>query len=73
MFELDFFDKKTEALLEEYTLTTLTPEDVHRIFGFHLEGNCADVDLEQLAQIERIVGKSFNSEGKNIFICETQG
>lgn len=72
MFELEFFDKKTEELLEECALTTLTPEDVHRIFGFHLEGDCADVNHEQLARIERIVGESFNGEGRDIFICEVQ-
>ncbi|SFQ35137.1 DUF7683 domain-containing protein [Enterovibrio norvegicus] len=73
MFELEFFDKETEELLEERTLSALTNEDVYRIFGFHLEGNCADVDFEQLKQIESIVGGSFNREGRDVFICEVQG
>lgn len=72
MFELDFFDKETEDLLEEHALTTLTSEDVLRIFGFHLEGDCTDVSPEQLEQIEQITGKAFNSNGRDIFICEVQ-
>ncbi|MEZ8029979.1 DUF7683 domain-containing protein [Enterovibrio norvegicus] len=72
MFELDFFDKETEELLEEHVLTALTSEDVYQIFGFYLEGDCADVSPKQLEQIEQITGKSFTSNGRDIYLCEVQ-
>ncbi len=70
MYELNFYDKQTEQCVCDFELTELSESDVVRIFGFSLEGNCCDVSLAQLSQIEKCVGQTFNVEGCDISLCE---
>ncbi|MCD6724931.1 hypothetical protein LT012_16015 [Vibrio cholerae] len=59
MYELNFYNKDTEELVMEIELKGLSGDDVLRIFGFALEGNCADVSPAQLSEIEACVGYTF--------------
>lgn len=70
MYELNFYDKRTELCVRDFELTKLSDVDVVRIFGFSLEGNCCDVSLEQLSKIEKCVGQTFNVEGCDVSLCE---
>lgn len=70
MYELNFYNKDTEELVMEIELKGLSGDDVLRIFGFALEGNCADVSLAQLSEIEACVGYTFQKVESDISICE---
>lgn len=61
MYELNFYGKETEELVMEIELKGLSGDDVLRIFGFVLEGNCADVSPAQLSEIEACVAIPFKS------------
>ncbi|SDH44461.1 hypothetical protein SAMN04488136_11652 [Vibrio xiamenensis] len=58
MYELNFYSKDDEELLMEIELKDLSDDDVLRIFGVALEGNCADVSLAQLNEIEACIGNT---------------
>ncbi|HHC6577397.1 DUF7683 domain-containing protein [Vibrio parahaemolyticus] len=70
MYELNFYNKDTEELVMEIELKCLSGDDVLRIFGFALEGNCADVSPAQLSEIEACVGYTFQKVESDISICE---
>ncbi|MBY8220743.1 DUF7683 domain-containing protein [Vibrio cholerae] len=70
MYELNFYNKDTEELVMEIELKGLSDDDVLRIFGFALEGNCADVSPTQLSEIEVCVGYTFQKIESDISICE---
>lgn len=72
MYELNFFDKDTEELIHEFELNNLSDENVFSIFGFSLDGNCADVSKDHLLQIERHVDLRFTSEDYDISICQVE-
>ncbi|MEF1286107.1 hypothetical protein QTN94_19950 [Vibrio sp. M250220] len=70
MYELNFYSKDTEELVMEIELKGLSGDDVLRIFGFALEGNCADVSPAQLSEIEACIGYTFQKVESDISICE---
>ncbi len=70
MYELNFYSKDDEELLMEIELKDLSGDDVMRIFGFALEGNCADVSLAQLSEIEACIGNTLKKVDADISICE---
>ncbi|MGB7997005.1 MAG: hypothetical protein WCF45_12870 [Photobacterium halotolerans] len=70
MYELNFYDKETDELVRDFELPRLTSKDIFDIFGFSLDGNCADVSEEQLNKIELLLDRKFNIEGCQISICE---
>ncbi len=70
MYELNLYNRDTEELVMDMELKDLSSEDVLRIFGFALEGNCADVSLAQLSEIEACVGYKFQQIEGDISICE---
>ncbi|EOE4705109.1 hypothetical protein ACKBZ9_003376 [Vibrio cholerae] len=70
MYELNFYNKDTEELVMEIELKGLSGDDVLRILGFALEGNCADVSPAQLSEIEACVGYTFQKVESDISICE---
>ena len=70
MYELNFYSKDTEELVMDVELKGLSGDDVLRIFGFALEGNCADVSPAQLSEIEACVGYTFQKVENDISICE---
>ncbi len=71
MFELGVFDKKTDELVISYELD-VSSDDVSQIVGFSLQGNCADLSMEQVKNLERICGSDFqiNLEQHCVEICE---
>ncbi len=70
MYELNFYGKETGELVIGIELKGLSGDDVLRIFGFALEGNCADVSPAQLSEIEACVGYTFQKVESDISICE---
>ncbi len=70
MYVLDYFDKETEELVVDFGLPNLSDDDVLRIFGFALRGNCAEVSLSQLVELENSVGDTFPRYDSDMFICE---
>lgn len=70
MYELNFYSKDTEEIVMDIELKGLSDDDVLRIFGFALEGNCADVSPAQLSEIEACVGYTFQKIESDISICE---
>jgi hypothetical protein len=70
MYELNFYSKETEELVMDVEVEGLSDEDVLRILGFALEGNCADVSANQLSQIEDCIGYKFQEHESDVSICE---
>ncbi len=70
MYELIYFDKGTEEVSVYFELPNLSHDDVLKIFGFALRGNCADVSLAQLVEIENCVGETFPRYNCDIEIAE---
>ncbi|MBV7262417.1 hypothetical protein L6J37_05460 [Photobacterium sp. WH77] len=72
MYILELFDKKTEELVVEHQLLELKDDDVLDLLGFPLQGNCADLDENQIIKLENVLGRSFNCVGYDAELCEVE-
>ncbi len=70
MYVLDYYDKETEELVVDFELPNLSHDDVLKIFGLALRGNCTDVSQAQLVEIENCVGETFPRYNCDIEIAE---
>ncbi len=70
MYVLEYYDKETEEFVVDFELPNMSHDDVLKIFGFALRGNCAEVSQLQLVELENSVGDTFPRYDSDMFICE---